>query len=135
MPTTAVLVVRETPSLADSVQLLLETVGFEVVPVDSVPPALARLQPNHHEPIRAIVVACNQPHCETLRRYPHDFPPDSRDLPLLVVGARAAESHRTWPSNVRFVGLPFEASGFVTLLNEVTAPREPRGVEPALADS
>jgi DNA-binding response OmpR family regulator len=116
-----VMVVRETPSLADSVQLLLETVGFRVDSEPSVPRALARLRSPDEDGFRAIIVACNQPRSEMLRGYPDSFPMDARDLPLLVVGGRAAESRRVWPANVHFLGLPFEAREFVRLLNELTA--------------
>jgi len=116
-----VMVVRETPSLADSLQLLLETVGFRVVPEPSVPPALARLRSAEDDSVRAIVVACNQPRSDMLRGFPDSFPTEARDLPLLVVGGRAAESRRVWPPNVHFLGLPFEAREFVKLLNELTA--------------
>jgi len=120
MDSPLVMVVRETPSLADSLQLLLETVGFRVVPESSVPPALARLRQAKADAVRAIVVACNQPRSDLLRGFPDSFPSEARDLPLLVVGARAAESRRVWPPNVHFLGLPFEAREFVRLLNELT---------------
>lgn len=116
-----VMVVRETPSLADSLGLLLETVGFRVEHEASVPLALARLRRGNGETVRAIVVACNQPGSEMLRGFPESFPAEARELPLLVVGGRAAESRRVWPRNVRFFGLPFETREFVKLLNELTA--------------
>jgi len=116
-----VMVVRETPSLADSVQLLLETVGFRVVPEPSVPPALARLRSAEDDSVQAIVVACNQPQSDMLRGFPDLFPTEARSLPLLVVGGRAAQSRRVWPANVHFLGLPFVAREFVRLLNEVTS--------------
>jgi hypothetical protein len=119
MDTPLVMVVRETPSLADSLQLLLETVGFRVVPEASVPLALARLRNLDEETVRAIVVACNQPRSDMLRGFPDSFPTEARDLPLVVVGGRAAESRRFWPQSVHFVGLPFEARDFVKLLNEL----------------
>lgn len=121
MDSPLVMVVRETPSLADSLGLLLETVGFRVEPQPSVPLALARLRRADEDEVRAIVVACNQPGSEMLRGFPDSFPRQARDLPLLVVGGRAAESRRVWPPNVRFFGLPFEAREFVKLLNELTA--------------
>jgi DNA-binding response OmpR family regulator len=116
-----VMVVPETPSLADSLGLLLETVGFRVETEPSVPLALDRLRRADVEPVRAIVVACNQPGSAILRAFPDSFPREARDLPLLVIGGRAAESRRVWPANVRFFGLPFEAREFVKLLNELTA--------------
>jgi DNA-binding response OmpR family regulator len=121
MDSPLVMVVRETPSLADSLKLLLETVGFRVEPEPSVPLALARLRRADEEAVRAIVVACNRPGSEMLRGYPDSLPSEARDLPLLVVGGRAAESRRVWPQNVRFFGLPFETREFVRLLNELTA--------------
>jgi FixJ family two-component response regulator len=121
MDSPLVMVVRETPSLADSLALLLETVGFRVEPQPSAPLALARLRRTDEEAVRAIVVACNQPGSEMLRGFPDSFPTDARDLPLIVVGGRAAGSRRVWPRNVRFFGLPFEAREFVKLLNELTA--------------
>lgn len=116
-----VMVVQETPSLAESLGLLLETVGFRVEPEPSVSLALARLRRADEDTVRAIVVACNQPGSEMLRGYPDSFPKEARELPLLVVGGRAAESRRVWPPNVRFFGLPIETRKFVKLLNELTA--------------
>jgi len=115
-----VLVVRETPSLADSVQILLETVGFRVVSFGSVGSALDRIQDRTAEPIRAIVVACNQAVSETLRGYPASFPSEARSTPLLVVGQRALQAGRIWPSNVRSLGLPLDGAALVSALTRLT---------------
>ena len=115
-----VLVVRETPSLADSVQILLETVGFRVVSFGSLASALDRLTDRTAEPIRAIVVACNQVYSETLRGYPEAFPPEARTVPLLVVGQRALQTGRAWPSNVRSIGLPLDGRSLVSALALLT---------------
>jgi len=115
-----VLVVRETPSLADSVQILLETVGFRVVSFRSLSSALDRIEDRTAEPIRAVVVACNQPYSETLSGYPHLFPPEARDLPIVVVGQRAFQDGRRWPSNVQVLGLPLDANALVSALTHAT---------------
>jgi FixJ family two-component response regulator len=122
-----VLVVRETASLADSVQLLLETVGFRVVPISGVPDALRHLSDPGEERPGAVVVACNQPTSETLRSFPESFPPSAREIPILVVGDRAAESRRAWPSNIRFVPLPFEGRGILELVDLMTSHSPPSG--------
>jgi CheY-like chemotaxis protein len=115
-----VLVVRETPSLADSVQILLETVGFRVVSFGSLSSALDRIEDRAAEPIRAVVVACNQAYSETLRGYPESFPAEARDVPLLVVGQRALQGGRKWPANVRSLGLPLDSGALVTALAHLT---------------
>ena len=115
-----VMIVRETPSLADSLGLLLETVGYQVGLESTVPHAMARLRRKERTPIRAIVVACNRRESETLRAYPESFPKDARNLPLIVVGDRASESRRVWPSNVKFFHLPFDARELVEFLKEIT---------------
>ena len=115
-----VLVVRETPSLADSVQILLETVGFRVVSFGSTASALERIGDDSAEPIRAIVVACNQAVSETLRGYPGSFPPEARSVPLLIVGQRALQVGRIWPSNVRSLGLPLDGAALVSALMHLT---------------
>jgi len=115
-----VLVVRETPSLADSVQILLETVGFRVVSFGSVASALDRIGDRTAEPIRAIVVACNQAFSETLRGYPQSFPREAQAVPLLVVGQRALQGSRIWPANVRSLGLPLDGSALVSALTHLT---------------
>jgi hypothetical protein len=115
-----VLVVRETPSLADSVQILLETVGFRVVSFGSVASALERIADRTAEPIRAIVVACNQAVSETLRSYPMSFPTEARSVPLLVVGQRALQGGKIWPSNVRSLGLPLDGRALVSALTHLT---------------
>jgi hypothetical protein len=130
MDSPLVMVVRETPSLADSLGLLLETVGFRVEPQRSVPLALDRLRRADKEAVRAIVVACNQPGCEMLRGFPDSFPMEARDLPVLVVGGRAAGSRRAWPRNVRFFGLPIETREFVRLLSELTSWESPKSPAP-----
>ncbi len=116
-----VLVVGETSSLAESIQLLLETGGFGVAPQTGRAPARARLTSAREEPIRAIVIACNRPDSELLRGYPDSLPAEARHLPLLVVGGRAADSRRSWPSNVRFLALPLETDGLVEQLRRMTA--------------
>ena len=115
-----VLVVRETPSLADSVQILLETVGFRVVSFGTLASALDRIADPVAEPIRAIVVACNQAVSETLRDYPRSFPTEARSVPLLVVGQRALQGGKTWPPNVRSLGLPLDAASLVSALTRLT---------------
>ena len=114
-----VMVVRETASLADSVQLLLETVGFRVVAMDRVSEAVSRLAALGEEPIRAVVLASNQPRSEMLRIFPDAFPPGARNLPLVVVGDRAAHERHGWPTNVHFVRLPFETRRFLDLLDSI----------------
>lgn len=115
-----VLVVRETPSLADSVQILLETVGFRVVSFGSVASALDRIGDPTAEPIRAIVVACNQAVSETLRSYPTAFPAEARAVPLLIVGQRALQDGKIWPANVRSLGLPLDGRALVSALTHLT---------------
>jgi hypothetical protein len=115
-----VLVVRETPSLADSVQILLETVGFRVVSFGSIRSALERIQDRSAEPIGAIVVACNQAYSETLRGYPESLPEEARTVPLLVVGQRALQSRGKLPANVRSLGLPLDAGALVSALTHLT---------------
>jgi len=119
------LVVRETPSLADSVQILLETVGFRVVSFGSISSALARIDDRTAEPIRAFVVDCNQAYSETLRGYPESFPPQARDVPLLVVGQRALQDGRKWPPNVRSLGLPLDSGALVRALAQLTGLEAP----------
>jgi len=115
-----VLVIRETPSLADSVQILLETVGFRVVSFGSLGSALERIEDRTAEPIRAVLVACNQVYSETLRGYPESFPPEARTVPILVVGQRALRDAKIWPSNVRSLGLPLDAGALVSALTHLT---------------
>jgi len=126
-----VVVVRETPSLADSVQILLETVGFRVLAFGSRTSALERIEDADAEPIRAIVVACNQAYSETLRGYPESFPPAARSVPLLVVGQRALEVGRKWPNNVRSIGLPLDSGALVTALARLTGIEHPNSVSEA----
>jgi len=119
-----VLVLRETPSLADSVQILLETVGFRVVSFGSLASALERMEDRTAEPIRAIVVASNQAYSEALKAYPESVPDTVRSVPLLVVGQRAFHERQYWPPNVRWLGLPLDAGALVSALTQLT------GIEP-----
>jgi len=102
------------------VQILLETVGFRVVSFGSVASALDRIEDRTAEPIRAVVVACNQAVSETLRGYPESFPAEARNVPLLVVGQRALQGARIWPTNVRSLGLPLDAGALVSALTHIT---------------
>jgi len=122
-----VLVVRETPSLADSVQLLLETVGFHVAAYDSVSRAFARLREPGADSVLATVVACNRPVCDSLRNYPDGLPPAVVPLPLIVVGRSVAVPARVWPSNVRFVALPLQTKEFLAMLDRLAARAGPSG--------
>jgi len=115
-----VLVIRETPSLADSVQILLETVGFRVVSFGSLASALERVRDVGAEPLSAIVVACNQPYSETLGGYPSTFPDEAQKLPLLVVGRRAVQMRQLLPPNVRSLGLPLDSGALVSALTHLT---------------
>jgi hypothetical protein len=114
------LVVRETPSLADSVQILLETVGFRVLSFDTLATARDRLGDLGAEPIRAIVVVCNRPYSETLRGYPDSLPTEVRSVPVLVIGQRALQSGKRWPDNVRSLGLPLDSGALVAALTHLT---------------
>ena len=120
-----VLVLRETPSLADSVQILLETVGFRVVSFSSLTSAVERMEDRSAEPFRAIVVASNQAYSGAMSGYPDSFPERARAVPLLVVGQRAFHERRSWPPNVRWLGLPLDAGALVSALTHLT------GVEPS----
>jgi len=124
MASPLVMVVRETPSLADALQLLLETMGFRVRPEPGIPPADIAREGRDAEPVRAIVLACNKPRSEVLRGFPDRFPAANRDLPLVVVGSRAADARGAWPPNVHFVGLPFDARSFVKMLSDLTTSEE-----------
>jgi hypothetical protein len=115
-----ILVVRETPSLADSLELLLDTVGFRVRSESKITPDTPSTDGVPPEPPQAIVLACNKPRSESLLGYPDQIPFGLRDLPLVVVGGRAAEARGHWPSNVHFVGLPIEPRSFVKLLGDLT---------------
>ena len=114
------MVVRETPSLADSVQVLLETLGFRVVVVDHPVQAAARLGAMGEEPVRALILASNRSRSDLLRSFPDAFPPVARHLPILVVGDRAESERRGWPGNVHFVRLPFDGRQFVELIDRFT---------------
>jgi FixJ family two-component response regulator len=116
-----VVVVRETPSLADSVQLLLETVGFHVLAYDSPSKAFAHVREGGQGVPVAIVVACNRSSCETLRTYPGHLPPYLLPLPVIVVGRSVAVPNGTSPSNVRFVALPLQAKEFLAMLDRLAS--------------
>jgi len=115
-----VVVVRETASLADAVQLLLETVGFHVEAFDSPARAFAHIRERERVPL-AIVVACNHSTCETLRAYPDDLPTALLPLPLLVVGRSLTAPAGAVPSNVRFIALPLQAKEFLAMLERLAA--------------
>ncbi len=114
-----VMVFRETPSLAASVELLLDTVGFRVVGEGSVDGALARLSADGGDPVSALVIACNLPRSQMLRAFADRLPGPARSMGVIVVGDRAQSARVGWPENVRFVRLPFDPSAFVDLVTRV----------------
>jgi len=124
-----ILLVRESPSLADSVQLLLETVGYTVVPVNSLP-LRRRSRAARSDPVEAVVVACNEPTSTMLDRLPAGLPETSRGAPTIVLGRPARERQGSTHPDVRFVALPLDTAGFVGLLAELV-----RHPAPGPADS
>ena len=130
-----VLVVRETPSLADSLQLLLETVGYRVRTEVGIPTGVTGPAGTGEDAVRVIVLACNKPRSDFLRDYPDRFPVDFHRVPLVVVGSRAAGARGIWPPSVHFVDLPIDAQSFVRLIDDLatpngSAPPRPLTVEP-----
>lgn len=118
-----ILVVRETPSLADSIQLLLETVGFRVIAESRPAAALSRLEAPSRDLIRAVVVACNEARSETLERLPREATLSGGELPLVVVGSRPLSTRSRWPPKVRSFPLPLEAGALVDhLMTLASAP-------------
>ena len=115
-----ILLVRETPSLADSVKLLLETVGYTVVSVDSLPIPRRRGHAREVGRVDAVIVACNEPTSAMLERLPGALPAAYRGAPAIVLGRPARESQSTTHPGVRFVGLPLDASSFLGLVGTVT---------------
>lgn len=130
MASPLVVVVRETPSLADALQLLLETVGFRVRTEPGIPAPEPLTDGGEAGTARAIVLACNRPRSTVLAGYPAGFSAEHRDLPLVVVGDRAAEARGVWPANVHFVALPFDAGAFIKLLTDLTSPEASTPHEP-----
>ncbi len=129
------LVVRETPSLADSVQVFLETLGFRVTTADLAAEAALRLSDATQDPVDLIVVACNRARSELLETYPEAFPDDARRLPVIVVGDPFAETRRTWPSNVKRLPLPLETSVLARLLDECTSTALSEGPPPTVGEA
>ena len=130
-----ILLVRETPSLADAVQLLLETVGYTVVPVNSLPVHSRRGRTRSVGAVEAVIFACNQPTSAMLERLPEALPEESRGVPTVVLGRPARELQGSTHPGVRFVGLPLDASSFLGLIGQlVRSPGSetgPAGVHPS----
>lgn len=118
-----VLVVRETPSLADSLQLLLETVGYGVRTEVGIPTDPAGSDGAEEPDVSLIILACNTARSAVLRGYPEQFPISLRRLPLVVVGSRAADARGPWSPRVHFVDLPIDPQSFVQLVDQLAASR------------
>ncbi|HYA56858.1 MAG TPA: hypothetical protein VEH57_00090 [Thermoplasmata archaeon] len=119
MESPRILLVRETPSLADSVQLLLETVGYRVVPVNSLPLPRRKGRARETGEVGAVIVACNEPTSAMLDRLPGALPEAYRGAPTIVLGRPAREEQSTAYPGVRFVGLPLDASSFIGLVGSL----------------
>ncbi len=129
------LVVRETPSLADSVQLFLDTLGFRVVTAGGPSDAALRLSDAAQDPVDLIVVACNRARSELLEAYPGALPDDARRLPVIVVGDPFIETRRAWPPNVKWLPLPLETNVLARLLDEFTSSVVSEGPAPNVGEA
>jgi hypothetical protein len=112
MGSPTVLVVAETPSLGRSVGQILSSSGIPCRVVQRVPAEEADPTPASVAPV--IVVACNEPYCETARRWAEGaFPGFS----LVVVGAR--DPRVAMLTGIHPIPLPLQPGALVDLVRSL----------------
>lgn len=116
-----VLLLKETPSLGDAVQELLEAIGDHVESARSAEEAVSGVQiPSRFD---LVVSACNRRPSSLLRLLGKAVPSKTRLLPVVVVGDPLGETHipALWP--IHTVPLPLVPENFVSLLTRVAPGR------------
>lgn len=109
-------VVRETPSLADSVEELLLSEGYQVRRASSGLDAREMLARRHRNPIEAVVVVCNEPICSNL----DSIAVLGLSTPVIVLGWRGPSLAGLVNHRVTFLRLPISAG---QLLEELRVAR------------
>lgn len=117
-----VLLVSETPSLADALRLFLETLGYSTVAEEDPGAAVARVSVAGSAGVDAVVVVCNQSRSEFLERYRHGSRDRAGTLPVVVVGDPRLEEEGGWPTTVRFVALPLDVAELGRALEDAAFP-------------
>jgi hypothetical protein len=121
-----VLLLKETPSLGDAVQELLEAIGDHVEPARS--SEEAALQAQSSSRFDLVISACNRRPSGLLRLLGTVPSAPTRRLPVVVVGSPLEEGGTppSWP--VHTVSLPLVPDTFISLLDRVApgpAPEPP----------
>lgn len=124
----AILVVRETPSLAASVEEILEGEGYRLVRADSIREANACLSDGGGAAVGFVLVVCNQPVCDA----PHLLEPPERPgagrVPVAVLGWRGPTSVRPNGFPIEYFRLPIRTREFLDRVAELLrSPAPPRG--------
>ena len=117
-----VLLVSETPSLADSLRLFLETLGYATVTEEDPDAAWARVSSAGSLGIDAVVVVCNRSRSEFLERYRGGFRGSAEPMAVVVVGDPRLEDEGDWPPAVRFVSLPLDVAELGRALEDAAFP-------------
>ena len=112
MSQVAVLVVRETPSLADSVEELLLSEGYHIRRAVDGHEAMKIVSRAHRIPIQAILVVCNEPVCSNM----DSIATLGLTIPVLVLGWRGPAFEDEAHEQITFLRLPITAG---RLLEEV----------------
>ncbi len=115
------MVVRETPSLADSVEELLSLEGYRVVPVPTAHQGVRLLNSRRGHLITATVVVCNEPICTGL----DILEADQYRTPLIVLGWRGSPFAGRQHPNVVLLRLPISPGALLESLRSVTEPPRP----------
>ncbi len=110
------MVVRETPSLADSVEELLTSEGYQVRRVNGTDEAVRLLDTPRGRTVRAAVVVCNEPVCSGLEGLKSLL----GRVPILVLGWRGLPFITRGPSDVTLVRLPISAGALLDNLRALT---------------
>lgn len=123
-----VLLLKETPSLGDAIQELLEAIGDQVELARSPEQAAASVQdPGRFD---VVISACNRRPSGLLRLL-RDLPASRTGrVPVVFVGSPLDEAPAPPSGPVHTVALPMVPESFVSLLGRIAPGRPPRASRP-----
>lgn len=115
------MVVRETPSLADSVQELLSSEGYRIRTVSSAREGRKLLESSRGRSVRATVIVCNEPVCSGV----DTLAASESTTPVIVLGWRGAHFPAEGNTKLLLLRLPISAGLLLASLRSLVHPGNP----------
>lgn len=118
------MVVRETPSLADSVEELLTSEGYRICRVETAHEGVRLLNSRRGRQVSATVVVCNEPVCTGL----DTLEASEFKTPLIVLGWRGSPFAGREHPHVVLLRLPISAGHLLENLRTATETAGPTAI-------